>query len=55
MEGDDGSLVQRAKDLPPEKVEGTHHNEAGMARRLKEYRTKNPDDGSDTLKSFFTE
>ena len=50
LEGEDGALVQRAKDLPAEKVEGTHHNEAGMARRLKEYRAKNPDDGGESLK-----
>lgn len=53
LEGDDASLVQRAKDLAPEAKEGTHHDDAGMGRRLKEYRGRNPE--GDSLKEFFTQ
>ena len=55
MEADDAFLTQKAKDLPPEQVEGTHHNDAGMVRRLKDYRTRNPDDSGTTVKDFITE
>lgn len=55
FEADDAFLSQRAKDIPPEQVEGTHFNDAGMARRLKEYRTRNPDDSGNTVKDFITE
>ena len=55
IEADDAFLTQKAKDLPPEQVEGTHFNEAGMTRRLKEYRTRNPDDSGETVKDFITE
>jgi len=39
-------LVLRAKELPPSVVEGTHWNDAGMNRRLKDYRAKNPESNS---------
>lgn len=55
FEADDAFLSQRAKDIPPELVEGTHFNDAGMVRRLKEYRTRNPDDSGNTVKDFITE
>lgn len=55
FEADDAFLSQRAKDIPPEQVEGTHFNDAGMVRRLKEYRTRNPDDSGNTVKDFITE
>lgn len=55
FEADDALLSARTKELPPEKIEGTHHNEAGMARRLKEYRTRNVDDSGETVRDFFTE
>ena len=55
LEADDASLLQRAKELPPEKVEGTHHNDAGMQRRLKEFRARNVEDSGATVKDFFTE
>lgn len=52
LEGDDASLQQKAKELPAEKVEGTHWNDAGMVRRLKEFRARNPDD--DNTRDFLT-
>lgn len=55
LEADDPSLVARAKELPPEKVENGHHNDAGMTRRLKEYRARNVDESGETVKDFFNE
>lgn len=55
LEADDASLVHKAKELPAEKVEGTHHNDAGMQRRLKEFRARNVEDSGATVKDFFTE
>ena len=55
MEGDDASLLARAKELPPENVDNTHHNDAGMQRRLKEYRARNVDESGETVKDFFNE
>lgn len=54
LEADDAFLTQRAKDIPPEQVEGTHFNDAGMVRRLKDYRTRNPEDAGN-VKEFMTE
>lgn len=53
LEADDQSLLVKAKELPPDKLDGTHWNEAGMQRRLKEYRGRNPDSG-ETVCSYFT-
>jgi len=47
--------VTRAKELPAEKVENSHHNDAGMQRRLKEFRARNVDDSGETVKDFFNE
>ena len=55
LEADDAALTQKAKDLPPEVTENTHWNEAGMVRRLKDFRTKNVDDSGETVKDFITE
>lgn len=55
LEADDASLVARAKELLPEKTDNTHHNDAGMARRLKEYRARNVDESGETVKDFFNE
>lgn len=55
IEADDASLVARAKELPPAQTEGTHHNDAGMVRRLKEYRARNVEDSGATVKDFFTQ
>lgn len=43
FEAEDKFLVDRAKDLPASVVEGTHWNDQGMNRRIKEYRAKNND------------
>ena len=48
-------MIARAKELPPEKVGDSHHNDAGMQRRLKEYRARNVDDSGETVKDFFNE
>ena len=46
FEGEDPQLLQKAKELPPSTIEGTHWNDAGMVRRLKDYRAKNTDASS---------
>lgn len=53
MEGEDAALIEKAKTLPPDQTAGTHLDDAGMARRLKEYRARNTDDSN--MKEFFTE
>ena len=53
FEAEDALLVSKAKELAANVVEGTHWNDAGMVRRLKEYRAKNPDSGN--VKDFFIE
>ena len=53
LEADDQQLQHKAKELHHEVVDGTHLNEVGMTRRLKEYRNRNPDNG-DTVCSYFT-
>jgi adenylate kinase len=55
LEADDAFLMQKSKEIPPDKVEGTHFNEAGMVRRCKEYRTRNQEDSGNTVKDFMTE
>ena len=55
LESDDASLIQKAKDLPAEKTADSHHNDAGMQRRLKEFRARNVEDSGATVKDFFTE
>ena len=54
-ESDDAYLISKAKELPAEKLDGSHWNDAGMIRRLKEYRARNIEDSRDTVKEFFTE
>ena len=54
LEADDASLTQRAKELPPAQTTDTHHNDAGMARRLKDYRARNVEDSGETVRDFFT-
>ena len=41
FESDDAYLISKAKELPQEKLEGSHWNDAGMIRRIKEYRARN--------------
>ena len=55
FESDDAYLISKAKELPQEKFEGSHWNDAGMIRRIKEYRARNIEDSKDTVKEFFTE
>jgi len=55
IEAEDGFLVQRAKDLPPQKTQDNHHNDAGMTRRLKEYNTRNAIDSGETVRDFFND
>lgn len=55
LEADDASLTARAKELPPDKTENTHLNDAGMGRRLKEYRGRNVDESGETVKDFFND
>lgn len=46
-------MTQRAKDLAPEARDGTHLDDAGMVRRLKEYRARNTEESN--VKDFFTQ
>jgi len=39
--------------LPHDQVDGTHHNDQGMVRRMKEYRARNPEAAEETVKEFF--
>jgi adenylate kinase len=55
MEADDAHLAQKMKDLSPEKTANTHFDEAGMQRRLKEYRGKNVEDSGETVRDFFNQ
>jgi adenylate kinase len=55
IEADDAFLMGRAKEIPADKLEGTHFNDAGMVRRCKEYRTRNPEDNGTAVKDFITE
>lgn len=55
LEADDASLTQRAKELPPAQTADNHHNDAGMARRLKDYRGRNVEDSGETVRDFFNE
>lgn len=45
--------MQKAKELPPAVLEGTHWTDKHMDRRIKEFRAKNPE--GDNLMKFFTE
>lgn len=55
LEADDASLTQRAKELPPAQTADNHHNDSGMARRLKDYRGRNVEDSGETVRDFFNE
>lgn len=46
FEAEDPFLISKAKELPQTVVEGTHWNDQGMVRRIKEYRAKNNDASS---------
>lgn len=41
LDGADESLVQRVRELPEDKINGTHYNEEDMRRRIKAYREAN--------------
>jgi adenylate kinase len=54
MDAEDDFLKQRVKDLPEEKVQGTHWTDADLDRRLKAYREANNSSVDDpSLTSFF--
>ena len=41
LEGADESLIDRVRELPEDRIAGTHYKEADMRRRIKEYRVAN--------------
>ena len=41
MDGADEALIQRVRELPEDRISGTHYNEQDMRRRIKAYRTAN--------------
>ena len=41
LEGRDADLIKRVRDLPEEKLLGTHYSLEDMQRRLKAYRLAN--------------
>lgn len=43
FEAEDPFLLTKAKELPHNVIDGTHWNDQGMHRRIKEYRAKNND------------
>lgn len=53
LEAEDALLFSKAKELAANVVEGTHWNDQGMQRRMKEYRAKNPESGN--VRDFFAE
>ncbi|EAS02125.2 Dpy-30 motif protein (macronuclear) [Tetrahymena thermophila SB210] len=54
FQASDEFLKQRVKELPEEKVAGTHYNEEGMNRRLADYRKHNEQNtGEPILFDFF--
>ena len=56
LEGESEFLKQRVRELPEEKVMGTHWNEEGMARRLKTYKdANNSETGEPAVQDFFRE
>lgn len=47
-------MKERVKELPEEKIAGTHWNDADMDRRLKEYRDSNNSEiGDPSIVEFF--
>jgi adenylate kinase len=56
LSGEDAKLNERIKNLPEEKVEGTHYNALGMKRRLLDYRNYNDSkSGEPSVQDFFRE
>ena len=53
LEAPDDFLKLRIMDLPESAVNGTHNTEAGLLRRLAEYRAVNTED--ETVLNFFDE
>ena len=53
LESPDDFLKLRIMDLPESAVAGTHNTEAGLLRRLAEYRAVNTED--ETVLNFFDE
>lgn len=53
IQGEDGQLKQRVKDMPLEKTANTHYTEAHMDRRLKTYRDTNVHDSGSSIQCFF--
>ncbi|XP_041353358.1 adenylate kinase 7-like [Gigantopelta aegis] len=53
LEATDEFLKQRVMNLPESVVSGTHNTEAGLLRRLSEYKTLNTED--DTVLNYFDE
>ena len=51
IEGDDTLLTTRAKELQDQ----GKHNDANMARRLKDWNTRNVPDSGETIKDFFND
>ena len=41
MDGSDEDLIARVRELPEDKINGTHYNEDDMRRRIKDYRLAN--------------
>ena len=41
LTGNDEDLIKRVRELPEDKVTGTHYTKDDMVRRLKTYRTAN--------------
>jgi len=56
LQAKDDSLKTRVKELPEEKILGTHYNEEGMGRRILSYKKNNfSDNGAPVLETFFKE
>lgn len=56
LEGADDNLIQRVRELPEDRITGTHYNEADMRRRIKDYRVANNSQVAEpAVQDFFQE
>ena len=56
LDGSDEALIQRVRELPEDRIVGTHYNEARMRQRIKDYRLANNSQVAEpAVQDFFQE
>ena len=56
LDGSDEALIQRVRELPEDRIAGTHYNEARMRQRIKDYRIANNSQVAEpAVQDFFQE